>query len=70
LGQIGLSFHGDYSLGVNTWENSFSCIGVNGRWVTFRGLTGAEAKLNIQYLYRKQIKLIGSSVPAAAPPIA
>jgi NADPH:quinone reductase-like Zn-dependent oxidoreductase len=49
------------SLGVNTWENSFSCIGVNRRWVTFRGLTGAEVKLNIQSLYRNQIKLIGSN---------
>jgi D-arabinose 1-dehydrogenase-like Zn-dependent alcohol dehydrogenase len=49
------------SLGVSTWENSFSCVGVNGRWVTFGGLTGAEAKLNIQSLYRNQIKLIGSN---------
>jgi NADPH:quinone reductase-like Zn-dependent oxidoreductase len=49
------------SLGVHTWENSFSCIGVNGRWVTFGGLTGAEVKLNIQSLYRKQIKLIGTN---------
>jgi threonine dehydrogenase-like Zn-dependent dehydrogenase len=37
------------------------CVGVNGRWVTFGGLTGAEVKLNIQSLYRKQIKLIGSN---------
>jgi D-arabinose 1-dehydrogenase-like Zn-dependent alcohol dehydrogenase len=29
--------------------------------VTFGGLTGAEAKLNIQSLYRNQIKLIGSN---------
>ena len=49
------------SLGVSTWENSFSCVGINGRWVTFGGLTGAEVKLNIQSLYRKQIKLIGSN---------
>jgi D-arabinose 1-dehydrogenase-like Zn-dependent alcohol dehydrogenase len=49
------------SLGVSTWENSFSCVGVNGRWVTFGGLTGADVKLNIQSLYRKQIKLIGSN---------
>ena len=47
------------SLGANTWENSFSCVGLNGRWVTFGGLTGAEVKLNVQSLYRKQIKLIG-----------
>ena len=45
------------SLGVNTWENSFSCVGLNGRWVTFGGgLTGAEVKLNVQSLYSKQIK--------------
>jgi D-arabinose 1-dehydrogenase-like Zn-dependent alcohol dehydrogenase len=49
------------SLGANTWENSFSCVGINGRWVTFGGLTGAELKLNVQSLYRKQIKLIGSN---------
>src|SRR5437764_13215681 len=49
------------SLGVNTWENSFSCVGTNGRWVTFGGQTGAEVKLNIQSLYRNQIKLIGSN---------
>jgi NADPH:quinone reductase-like Zn-dependent oxidoreductase len=49
------------SLGANTWENSFSCVGINGRWVTFGGLTGAEVKLNVQSLYRKQIKLIGSN---------
>jgi NADPH:quinone reductase-like Zn-dependent oxidoreductase len=47
------------SLGANTWENSFSCVGVNGRWVTFGGLTGAEVKLNVQSLYSKQIKLLG-----------
>ena len=49
------------SLGVNTWENSFSCVGANGRLVTFGGLTGADVKLNVQSLYRKQIKLIGST---------
>ena len=49
------------SLGVSTWENSFSCVGLNGRWVTFGGLTGAEVKLNVQSLYRNQIKLIGSN---------
>ena len=49
------------SLGANTWENSFSCVGLNGRWVTFGGLTGAEVKLNVQSLYRNQIKLIGSN---------
>jgi NADPH:quinone reductase-like Zn-dependent oxidoreductase len=49
------------SLGVNTWENIFSCVGINGRWVAFGGLTGAEVKLNVQSLYSKQIKLIGST---------
>src|ERR671931_1598087 len=49
------------SLGIGTWDNSFSGVGINGRWVTFGGLTGAEVKLNVQSLYRKQIKLIGST---------
>jgi D-arabinose 1-dehydrogenase-like Zn-dependent alcohol dehydrogenase len=49
------------SLGVNTWENSFSCVGVNGRWIAFGGLTGADVKLNVQSLYSKQIKLIGAT---------
>jgi NADPH:quinone reductase-like Zn-dependent oxidoreductase len=48
------------SLGVQTWENSFASVGVNGRWVTFGGLTGADVKLNVQSLYSNQIKLIGS----------
>ena len=47
------------SLGVKTWENSFASVGLNGRWVTFGGLTGADVKLNVQSLYSKQIKLIG-----------
>jgi D-arabinose 1-dehydrogenase-like Zn-dependent alcohol dehydrogenase len=29
--------------------------------VTFGGLTGADVKLNVQVLYSKQIKLIGST---------
>jgi NADPH:quinone reductase-like Zn-dependent oxidoreductase len=49
------------SLGVNTWENSFSCVGLNGRWVAFGGLTGADVKLNVQSLYSKQTKLVGST---------
>jgi len=36
-------------------------VGINGRLVTFGGLTGADVKLNVQSLYRKQIKLIGST---------
>ncbi len=47
------------SLGVQTWENSFASVGLNGRWVTFGGLTGADVKLNVQSLYSKQIKLLG-----------
>jgi NADPH:quinone reductase-like Zn-dependent oxidoreductase len=49
------------SLGVQTWENSFASVGFNGRWVTFGGLTGAEVKLNIQSLYSKQIRIVGST---------
>ncbi len=49
------------SLGVETWESSFASVGINGRWVSFGGLTGADVKLNIQSLYSRQIKLIGST---------
>ena len=48
------------SLGVKTWDSSFESIGVNGRLVSFGVLTGADVKLNVQALYSKQIKLIGS----------
>jgi NADPH:quinone reductase-like Zn-dependent oxidoreductase len=49
------------SLGTGTWDSSFASVGINGRWVTFGGLTGADVKLNIRSLYTKQIKLIGST---------
>ena len=49
------------SLGISTWDSSFASIGINGRWVAFGGLTGADVKLNVQSLYTKQIKLIGST---------
>jgi NADPH:quinone reductase-like Zn-dependent oxidoreductase len=49
------------SLGVSTWKNSLESVGINGRLVTFGGLTGADVKLNVQSLYRKQIKIIGST---------
>ena len=49
------------SLGVNTWHSSFESTGVNGRLVSFGGLTGADVKLNAQALYSRQIKLIGST---------
>jgi D-arabinose 1-dehydrogenase-like Zn-dependent alcohol dehydrogenase len=44
-----------------TWESSFESVGVNGKLVTFGGLTGADVKLNVQSLYLRQVKLIGSS---------
>jgi NADPH:quinone reductase-like Zn-dependent oxidoreductase len=49
------------SLGVNTWNSSFESVGINGRWIAFGGLTGADVKLNVQSLYSRQIKLIGST---------
>ena len=49
------------SLGVKTWDSSCESIGINGRLVSFGGLTGGEVKLNVQSLYSKQIKLIGST---------
>ena len=49
------------SLGMETWDSSYASIGINGRWVTFGTLSGPDIKLNLQSLYTKQIKLIGST---------
>ena len=46
---------------ITIGENTFASVGLNGRWVTFGGLTGPDVKLNIQSLYSKQIKLIRST---------
>jgi NADPH:quinone reductase-like Zn-dependent oxidoreductase len=49
------------SLGIGTWDSSFASVGINGRRIALGGLTGADVKLNVQVLYLKQIKLIGST---------
>jgi NADPH:quinone reductase-like Zn-dependent oxidoreductase len=49
------------SIGISTWESSFASVGINGRWVTFGGLTGADVNLNVQALYSRHVKLIGST---------
>ena len=49
------------SVGAKTWDRSFKSVGINGRLVTFGGLTGPGVNLDIQSLYSKQIKLIGST---------
>ena len=49
------------SVGIETWDNSFNCVGTNGRLVSFGGLTGSDVKINVQSLYQRQIKLIGSN---------
>ena len=49
------------SVGIQAWQSSFDSVGVNGRLVTFGGLTGADVKLNLQSLYLRQVKVIGST---------
>ncbi|HVD35907.1 MAG TPA: zinc-binding dehydrogenase [Nitrososphaeraceae archaeon] len=49
------------SLGIETWDSSYASIGINGRWVTFGTLSGPDIKLNLQSLYTKQLKIIGST---------
>lgn len=49
------------SVGAKTWDSGFKSVGINGRLVTFGGLTGPGVNLDIQSLYSKQIKLIGST---------
>ena len=40
------------SVGVEAWQSSFDSVGVNGRLVTFGGLTGPDVKLNVQSLFK------------------
>lgn len=54
------------SIGAKTWDSSFKSLGINGRLVTFGGLTGSGVNLDIQSLYSRQIKLIGSTGGARA----
>jgi NADPH:quinone reductase-like Zn-dependent oxidoreductase len=49
------------TLGADTWNKSLDAVAYNGRWITFGVLTGAEVKLNLQSLYTKHIKLIGTT---------
>jgi hypothetical protein len=30
---------------INTWDNSFKSVGINGRWTAFGGLTAADCNL-------------------------
>ena len=46
------------SLGVGTWNSSFSSMGINGRLVTFGGLTGADVNLNVQSLIKLLVPLV------------
>ena len=49
------------SVGSETRDSSLESVGTNGRLVTFGGLTDADVKINIQSLFLRQVKLIGSS---------
>jgi NADPH:quinone reductase-like Zn-dependent oxidoreductase len=49
------------SVEIRPWESSFESVEANERLVTFGGLTGADVKLNVQSLYSRQVKLIGST---------
>lgn len=49
------------SLGKGTWKDAISCLGTNGRLMTFGVLTGNKVELNLQTLYFKQLQIIGST---------
>ena len=49
------------SFGAKTWDSSFASVGINRRLVSFGGRTGQGVNLDIQSLYSRQIKLIGST---------
>jgi NADPH:quinone reductase-like Zn-dependent oxidoreductase len=49
------------SIGKETWNKGLELLNYNGRLVTFGVLTGNLVKLDVQSIYLKQIKIIGSN---------
>ena len=45
------------SLGIGTWQSSVESVGINGRLVTFGGLTGADVKRKCTIFIQKSNKI-------------
>jgi NADPH:quinone reductase-like Zn-dependent oxidoreductase len=49
-------------IGPETWAKSIACLAKNGTLVTCGATTGPEAKMDLRYLFTKQLRLIGSYI--------
>ncbi|MBZ5527946.1 MAG: zinc-binding dehydrogenase [Acidobacteriia bacterium] len=47
-------------VGTATWEDSFNSLAVGGRLVTCGSTTGFDAKVDLRFLFAKQLSLLGS----------
>jgi NADPH:quinone reductase-like Zn-dependent oxidoreductase len=49
------------SLGSETWPTAFNTLGTQGRLVLFGTLTGGKAELDLDKMYNKQFRIIGTT---------
>ncbi len=49
-------------IGPETWQKSIACLAKNGTLVTCGATTGPEAKMDLRYLFTRQLRLIGSYI--------
>jgi NADPH:quinone reductase-like Zn-dependent oxidoreductase len=47
-------------VGVATWDESFASLASNGRLVTCGATTGYDAKIDLRFLFSRQLSLLGS----------
>jgi len=47
-------------VGIATWEKSVKCLEASGRLVTCGATTGYDAKLDLRFLFSRQLSLLGS----------
>jgi NADPH:quinone reductase-like Zn-dependent oxidoreductase len=47
-------------VGIATWDESFASLALNGRLVTCGATTGYDAKVDLRFLFSKQLSLLGS----------
>ena len=51
-------------VGTATWEDSLACLAPTGRLVTCGATTGYEAKVDLRFLFSRQLSLLGSYMGA------
>ena len=47
---------------AETWPKSIACLAKNGTLVTCGATTGPEARMDLRYLFTRQLRLIGSYI--------